>query len=425
LTVSAVGVLSIIIVPLICYRHVFYEVNQDNIYFAALPLYFIQEEHHAYYVPFYLLLLFFVAMSLIPALSPKEKRVNRPVGKIKGQKVANPRHLWEPLGAMALLLAAAGYTAYFWNRDENFHHELVMERCIERLDWEGVVREAATQEDEPTRSIVTMRNIALARLGRQANEMYTYPNGSKRYDAPFDMRMMLVNGPLVYYHYGMANNCYRLSMEMGVEYTWRVDHLKYLARCSVLNGERQLALKYIGLLKQTAFFGEWADQLAQLIGKPDDIARSPEMGFITHMMHYKSEISSDQGYVEEFVMKRLAASTFTDDAIFQEQALLASMFTRDVKMFWRHLTNYVKLHPKQRLPRHIQEAAILLGTLEERPDLDTWPIDSSIRESCRIFCEVMPRYDNMEVGPVRKAVAPQFGRTYYYDYVLMNNLPQY
>lgn len=424
LAVSAAGVASVIIVPLLCYRNVFYQTNLDNIYFAALPLYFIREEYQEYYVPFYLLLLFFVLMAALPQprLSNGKPSAEAPAGK---KKAATRHSLFEGLAVGILLLASIAYTVCNWYRDENFHHELSMQRSIEQLDWEGVLREAAAQEDEPTRAIVMMRNIALARLGRQGEEMYRYKNGSKRYDAPFDMRMMLVNGPLVYYHYGLVNGCYRLNMELGVEYDWRAVHLKDLARCAVLNGEWQLARKFIGLLKQTIFFSDWADNLSRLIEKPEDIAQSPEMGFITHMMHYDSQLTSDQGYVEEFLMKRLSASTYTGDPVFQEQALFASLYTRDAKMFWHHLADYVKLHPNARLPLHVQEAAILLGAIEGLPDMDTWPIEDNVRSSFQQFHDASLRMNNMEVGTLRKALGPQFGHTYYYEYYLMNDLPQY
>ena len=428
LATSAAGVASVIIVPLLCYRNVFYQTNIDNIYFAALPLYFIREEYQEYYVPFYLLLLFFVLMAALPQarLSGGKPSADAPAGKDRKGGKATTRHaLWEALAVGSLLLAAIAYTVCYWDRDENFHHELAMQHSIEQLDWEGVLREAAAQEDEPTRAIVMMRNIALARLGRQGDEMYRYKNGSKRYDAPFDMRMMLVNGPLVYYHYGLVNGCYRLNMEMGVEYDWRAGHLKDLARCAVLNGEWQLARKFIGLLKQTIFFAEWADSLSRLIGKPEDIAQSKEMGFITHMMHYDSQLTSDQGYVEEFLMKRLSASTYSGDPVFQEQALLASLYTRDAKMFWHHLADYVKLHPNDRLPLHVQEAAILLGAIEGLTGMDTWPIDDNVRSSFQQFHDASLRMNNMEVGTLRKALGPQFSHTYYYEYYLMNDLPQY
>ena len=403
---SIVAVASVIIVPLVFYRYVYYQINIVNIYFAELPLFFIQEEYHTYYIPYYLLLAFFVILASIKTL-PK------------------PLHIWEMLGVGLPLVAAIVFVCHFWNRDENFHRELTMQRCIERMDWEGVVREASMQEDEPTRAIVVMRNIALARLGRQASEMYHYKNGSKLSDAPFTMRMMLLIGPLTYYHYGMPNCCNRLCTEMGVEFGWRVEHLKFMLCCAVLNGERPLARKYKDLLKQTAYYGEWAERVYGLLDRSEEIAKDGEMGFITHLMHYNNYLGGDQGYTEEFIMKQLTRSTYDKDPVFAEQAILASLWTRDQQAFWRHVNDFIRLNPKRQLPVHIQEAIILFGSIEERPNMEAWPFDNSVRESYNRFLEITPQYDGGEVGALRKALYPLFGKTYYYDYYLMSDLPQY
>ena len=298
-----------------------------------------------------------------------------------------------------------------------------MQRCIENLDWEGVVREAATQQDEPTRAIVVMRNIALGRLGRQSNEMFHYKNGSKRYNAPFDMRLLMEVGVMSYYQYGLMNYCFRLCMEMGVEFGWRAEYLKYLARCSTVNKEWQLAHKYTDLLSHTLYFKDWAERVGNL--KEEDVPEDPDMGYLTHMMHYYSELASDQGFVESFIMKRLSNSTFSADPIFLEQALLATLWTRDRESFWFHLGNYAKLHSGKQLPIHVQEAAILFGSIEGRENMETWPFDESVRKSWRRFTEVTPRYNKMEVGVIRKALVAEFGHTYYYDYYLMDKLPEY
>lgn len=412
LLTSIVAVASVIIVPLVCYRYLYYQINIVNIYFAELPLFFIQEEYHIYYLPYYLLLAFFVCLGLV------DDRLKIKDGKSK-------MHLLSFIIALLFLALSVAYAAYFWNRDENFHHELAMQRCIERLDWEGVLHEAGMQEDEPTRAIVVMRNIALARLGRQGDEMYRYKNGSKLSNAPFIMRMMMVIGPLTYYHYGLPNCCNRLCTELGVEFEWRVEHLKYMLRCAVLNGERPLARKYRDILKQTTYYGEWAEETYSLLDRPDDIAKDGEMGFITHMMHYDNYLTSDQGYTEEFVMRHLSKSTYDGDPVFNEQALLASLWTRDTRKFWHHLADYVRLHPGKRPPIHVQEAAILFGDLEERPGMESWPFDDSVRESYRRFTEIAPQYDGYEVEGLRKIMYPLFGKTYYYDYYLMSDLPQY
>lgn len=384
---SALAAAGAALAPLLCYHYAYHETNLANIYYAELPLYFLQEEYHAYYLPYYGLALFFVLMVLIRLDGIKRFR------RIAAQVLV--------LGA--LIWAVVNY----WYKDENYHHELRMQRCIEQNDWQGVVSEAALQEDEPTRAIVMMRNLALSRLGRQADEMYLYPNGSKRYEAPFDMRLMLCVGPMIYYHYGMINYSARLCTEMGVEFGWRVENLKLLAKCAILNKEEGRTRKFLNLLKHSTFYDDWVEEAREM----------DELKTVAHMMHYTNFLSSDNGYVERFLMERLAESTYKDDALFQEQTLLASMWTKDIKQFWYHFRDYLDLHPNARLPRYIQEAAYLYGKLEGREAIDQMPIDQSIKQSFENFMQTAARYDNMEADVVREGMK-SYSDTYYYDYYL-------
>lgn len=186
-----------------------------------------------------------------------------------------------------------------------------------------------------------------------------------------------------------------------------------------------MARKYIGQLKHTLFFSRWAEHAEALLDHPDQIARDSELGFITHMLHYPSILSSDQGFVENFLMNQLSNIAYTGDPIFQEQCLLASLFTHDEQAFWVHFGNYVRLHPNAPIPLHYQEAAYLYGRLEGRPHLDDMPFDRSVVYSYNEFRRVTPQYDGMDVEEARAALYPLFGKTYYYDYFLMSNLPQY
>ena len=391
---SVVALAGAFIVPQLCYRLVYYQTNAANIYYAGLPLFFATEEHHAYYLPYYGLALFFVLMALLRLGSVKR------FSRIASQVLV--------LGALVWVVTT------YWYRDENFHHELRMQRCIEQNDWQGVVAEAAQQEDEPTRAIVMMRNLALSRLGRQADEMYLYRNGSKHYEAPFGMRLMLCVGPQIYYHYGMTNYSARLSTEMGVEFGWSVANLKLLAKCAILNKEENTARKYLGLLRQTTFYDAWARQAREM----------DELKTVARMMHYTNVLSGDQGDIERFLMNRLAESTYKDDALFQEQALLATLWTKSESHFWRHFSDYVSLHPNDRMPRYIQEAAYLYGKLEERPQIDQMPFDQSVRQSFENFMLAAEQFDETDVNYAREGLKA-FCDTYYYDYYLMRELPEY
>ena len=228
------------------------------------------------------------------------------------------------------------------------------------------------------------------------------------------MRMMLCVGPLIYYQYGMTNYCERLSTEMGVEFGWRVENLKYLAKCTILNKEEKLARKYLGLLKHTTFYDDWADEARNM----------EELKTVARMMHYPNVLSGDQGNVERFLMNRLAECIYKGDEYFQEQALLASLWTKDINQFWYHFNDYVNLHPNARIPRYIQEAAYLYGKLEGRPNIDQMPFDESVKQSFNSFMEAASRYDDMDVTYAREGLKA-FSQTYYYDYYLMRELPEY
>ena len=407
---SLLAVLTVVAVPLVCYRSLYHEINQANIWWAKLPLYVIQEEYHQYYIPYYLLALFYVILAV----------TYRPD---RNEETAKPIRWLLAQVALIVVLVAGAYKGWF--KDENFHHELAMQRCIDRLDWEGVLAEASKQKDEPTRAIVMMKNLALGRLQRQGSEMYSYKNGSKPYEAPFMFRMLLVNGPMIYCQYGMTNFCMRYCTEMGVEYDWRAEYYKNLTRCTLLNGEWNAARKYINQLKQTTFHRKWAEQMEPLVGHKDKIAQHPELGPITHLMHYENRLYADQGNVERCIMVHLASLREVDDPYFQEQALLASLWTMDQNAFWYHFSRYLKQHPNQAIPIHYQEAAHLYGILEERPEANRFPVGPGVKERYERFDEMASQLNGQDLPDVQKALEPIFGDTFYYQYYLMSNLPEY
>ena len=431
LAISLVGLLSAWLLPLFFYRYVYYQINIINIYVAKLPLYFVTEEYTSYYEPYLLLLAFFIVMCimpqrldepiLIPSLQGGQKtsrKQKKTVGKVNSSPLQR-KALWKGLIAFLLLLAAAFYTYRNWFKDENFHHELAMQHCIEHLDWDGVLEEAVKQDDEPTRAIVMMRNLALANLGRQGDEMYHYKNGCKKCNAPFDVRAINAVGPLIYYFYGMPNYSYRLCMERGVEFGWRAEQLKYMVRCSIVNGEPQLARKYLALLKQTMYFDTWADEMYQYIEHPENTAKMPGMDFISHMAHFDNNLTADQNLVENFLLKHLAYSNYTDDPVFLEQVIYASMEMKNPSLFLSHLHNYSLIYPDRPWPVHVQEAVYLFGMLKERTDMDRSPISATVKESYKRFDAAATRYDGLDLEQVKETLYPLFGNTYFFDYYLV------
>lgn len=404
MVLSIVTILVVMIVPLMYYRFVYYHINIVDIYDTLLPDYIFVEDYSNYLFPYYLLVVFFLTFILFHF-----QYNSRPIPRWVGQCV--------------LLVVLIACVWHFWYKDGNFHHELRMQRCIEACDWEGVIEEGRKQVDEPTRAIVMMRNLALSRLGRQCDEMYNFPKGSVRSNTKLPIFMFITVGRLVNYQYGLMNECHRICMEDGVEYGWSVELLQYMARAAIMSNEPQLARNYLNLLRQTHYYGDWADHMECLIDNPNLIKNDKEAGPITHMMQYEDIHSKGNGYVEVNLMTMLSHID-SDDPYFQEQAVLAAMWTRDSHNFWPRFDRYIDLHPDTPVPRIIQEAARLFGHLDHLP-VEFLPFDKSVNDSFNGFMSLMEKLQGQPVALMKDFLYQQYGNTYYYEYFLQRDITYY
>ena len=398
---TIVALLSIMAVPLACYRYVYYQTNIDDIWTAALPAFVVVESYPVYYIPYYILAGFYLMMVLF-------------CQRTFPAKWQKPLVQWSVQGILVLLMVVGVW--YWWYKDDNFHHELTILHCAENNEWEGVLRECQQQEGEPTRAMVLMRNLALSRSGRQLDEMYDYPRGTANANTPLPYQMIYyVFGRMIYYQYGLLNDCHRLCLEEGVEKGWSAELLAYMARCSLLMGETQAARKALNLLRHTRYHDEWADAMQQLVDHPEQLAQSPETGYVTHMLHYKNALGSDGGYVERYVMSQLASQD-SDDPFFQEQAVLGALWMKDSKLFMSRFGHYARLHPQGPMPRIFQEAAYLFGKMENRPDIERFPFDKTVKQTYAAFMKEAKKYDNQSAETGRMALWPFYGNTYFYEY---------
>ena len=438
---TAVALIAVLVVPLLYYSFVYYQTNLVNIYWTALPIFTIFERFPEYYIPYWLLAACYLMFALLfdgqtdgresvmmtvdaarGAVSTKNPKKRKNKGDRQGERnKGKGKRILHWAIETALLCAMVLGVLHFWYKDDNFHHELRMLRCTEQADWEGVLEEGRKQDCEPTRSIVIMHNLALSRLGRQCDEMYNFQKGSHKSNTRLPIYMYNVGGRMVYYQYGILNECHRMCMEQGVEYGWSVELLQYLARCALLGGERQATRKYLTLLRQTQFYGPWADHMEQLLANPELMVKDKETGPVAHMLNYEDRKGSDNGWVEKNVMMMLSDMD-SDDPYFQEQAVLAAMWMRDPDRFWPRFRQYMMLHPNEKIPRIIEEAAILFENLQQNENALQLPFSKEVVESFNAFMKQMEQNRNRPPGYLRSALYPYFGNTYYYEFFFLRDI---
>ena len=406
---SVVALLSIIAIPLLYYRYVYVGTNSNDIYRVGIPVFGIVDSYPNYYIPYYILGLFFLLVSVVYSTDRSERTIKAKDWILQG----------------CVFAAVAGCVYHFWYKDANFHHELRMQRCIEQADWEGVVEEGEKQDGEPTRAIVMMHNLALSRLGRQCDEMYNFPKGSKRPNSPLPVYMFNVAGRMMLYQYGAMNECHRICMEEGVEYGWNVEQLRDLARTAMFNKEKQTARKFLDILRQTTYYGGWADHMESLLNDPQALAKDAETGPVSRMMHYTDRLDAVEGKVENALMTTLAEHD-ADDIYFQEQAVLAAMWTRNPDLFWPRFDHYVQLNGEENMPPRIfQEAAWLFANLQGQEGLDEWSLEPGVQENFSGFMRLLQQYKQAPTPSNRKYIYDYYGKTYYFEFFFLRDITYY
>lgn len=415
-------------VPQIYYQRLFEMTERGYLYVAAMPSFrYGKDLFTEYRLPYYAIILAFAILAVI--------------GWARGVFAVNRLRPWlRPLIVVVLLFVAIFGVSKAWYRDVNFQKELAMNRAIEELDWERVLTVArdGSSTVKPTRQMVMYKNLALFRLGRAANEMFFYPEGAVQQNAPWKARMTQIGGKLIYYHYGKENFCYRWCMEDGVEFGWKAETLKFMARTSILNQEWTVARKYLDLLKKTTFHRAWAERYEKYLATPDAFdlqkleasvkAGKPllneegmkEFEPILHLMTYPDRLDGDNTLVEMYLLQTFARGN-GDDPLFQEMTLLCALIMKDIDLFWPRFMKFASMHPDLHMPLHYQEAAYLYGHLENKVDISHMPFDKNVRDTYDRFMKF-----NEQCGPMseeQKAIAfyPQFGNTFYYFYFLVRN----
>ncbi len=422
------AILLIAAVPQVYYQHFFEMTERSFLYVAALPSFrYSAETYTQYRIPYYAIIAAFIILITLRAS--------------EGLAFAKKLKPWHR-SVLALLLVALGIVgvSQVWYRDANFHKELAMNRAVEDLDWERVLTIARDGSSgvKPTRMMILYKNLALFRLGRAGDEMFTYPEGATPQNAPWKVRITQVGGKLIYYHYGKENFCYRWCMEDGVEFGWKAETLKFMARTSMLNHEWAAARKYLDLLKKTTFHRQWAERYERFLNTPDafdldkleasakagkpllDEQGMKEFAPILHMMTYPDRLDGDNTLVEMYLLQTFAKGN-GDDPLFQEMTLICALIMKDIDLFWPRFMKFATMNPERHMPRYYQEAAYLYGHLENKVDISRMPFDQEVRDTYERFMRF-----NEQCGPMteeQKVVAfyPQFGDTFYYFYFLVRN----
>ena len=407
---AVLAVAGILAVPRILALCVYEGLNLDTLYNVCLPDFLFTDEESSLWYPYIIIGISLVLLSVVSALRMQDAGDAEPVNRTSV--------VWN----VAVSVAALSFSSYtLWNRsfkDEDLYAVLRAERSAEERNWQAVL-DATVTDYEPTRAMVLLRNLALFKMGMAGDKIFTYPDGSKEYNIPRTAQVLrLVGARILYFNYGKLNFCYRWCMEDKVEYGLSAEHLIYMTRCSLLNGEWELAEKYIRTLKSTLFYGDLASHYESMLRRPDKVAADPEFKDIIPLMAYNNLLDGDGGLVEIYLLNNFGYMSGGNKQLV-ELSILSNMISKLPERFWPHFVVYAKNNTE--LPVHFQEAALLFGWLQNI-DVSQFNISDEVRSRFMELVDMAQKGMNDADAANDPIIRGRFGDTYWYYYFFVKGL---
>ncbi len=396
-----IGILlvSITLVPYLLAAYFYSQINFGQIYTAALPALPKAEMYCLMPYGVFIIAVLFFSLFLFRN-SKKETRLSAIYA-----------------GIFFFALTLAGFVHYSYE-DENFHTELAMDQAVFENKWEDVLKLAAKQKDEPTRRIVMITNLALQKLNRGGDEMFSFKNGGKDLKAPWQGHLLVMAGQQMYYQYGRTNFCYHWAVEDMVERGMRVDNLRYLVKCALIKGENKLAQKYNDILKKTLFHKSWALKYQQYIDNPRKMLENTEFQAIRPLTSFDDNLEGNNELLEMDLLNDFAeAATGTPEML--EIALQNSLILRNSGLFWPRFAAYLNM--SKRIPRHYQEAALLFANYEKTVDISALNLDKKIVDRFNEFLQMTSQFYDTSNEANKKFFSP-YSDTYWYYFFFMKGI---
>ncbi|MDO5489030.1 MAG: DUF6057 family protein [Bacteroidaceae bacterium] len=154
-------------------------------------------------------------------------------------------------------------------------------------DWEGIQKTARANADLSYRAIAAYYAMALVQTDQVGDRVYdirmdydtlhivgwdnTYNNGNSLYI------------PEGNYYAGLVETCYHYTFEKMVMNGPSSHGLEMLVKCALMRNEWALAEKYIRILRQVPFEGDFCDKYGAMIRNPKLVNADPEMANIRQL----------------------------------------------------------------------------------------------------------------------------------------------
>jgi hypothetical protein len=364
----------------------------EQLIFYPLPAF----ANPAYKVTFFILTAYIV---FYPSIS-------RVTGRLKMSRLNKKSYSYITIGIVFALTAIFLFRIY----NPQTARVIELERLVFAEEWNKAIE---LHEQKPSRNLIGQYfyNIALSETDQLCERLFT---GSQDFAAGTLVLPWgddhLDRGAYFYYSIGLINEAHRWAYEEMVVYGNRPQNIKLLARTSLINGDYEMAKKYLNILKKTIYYRGWAKKYEAMSDNPDLIKADPDLGAKTVLLP-KTSFFIQFNEPQNNIPLMLEGQSDNRKAI--DYYMAGLLLTKQVEIIVNNVKS-LKSAGYDHIPRHIEEAVLIYyNSTKTLPDLGGLIINPATQDH---FNQYFSAYVNerKNQATLKENMQKQFGNTFWY-----------
>ena len=248
--------------------------------------------------------------------------------------------------------------------DQKKYELIEYDHMVRVQDWDGIICKAEKQMPDLPMS-VSATNLALGMTNQLGDRAFDfYQRGTEGLLPKFERNFATtqLTGE-IYFWLGLVNTAQRFAfeaMEAIPNYNKSARVVKRLAETNLINGQYDVARKYLQMLEKTVFYRPWALRTMALLGNEKAINAHPLYGTLRQCRLHEDFLFSDRE------LDKICGQLFMHNPQNQMAAqylLMVPLLDRDVPKFMQYAQ--VIQHRIKYNPRHCQEG-IAFAFMQQR-----------------------------------------------------------
>ena len=258
---------------------------------------------------------------------------------------------------------------------------------VRTQQWQKIIAKAEKQNPDLPMSVCAT-NLALGKtnqLGERA--FHFFQNGGEGLIPHFERSFV---SPLItseaYFHLGLVNSAQRLTfecMEAIPNYNKSVRAVKRLVETNLINGQYEVARKYINLLKKTTFYSHWAMQAEQLLCKEQAINQHPLYGELRRSHLQEDFLFSEQEL--DKIMGQLFLQN-PNNHLAKQYLMLYPLLEKDIPKFMQYMG---VIQQKEAYMPTIAQQGVAIAYMQQRQQPPQGLLNDIILSQCNDFSQTL------------------------------------